>query len=136
LLTRTQAENIAEDLLSQQRRAETKAKNAAARRVPFVYYVGGLSALEPWEQAELLKQAARRIGNQWKATIITLCLVAVTCLAWWMAGLFGRPGVSPVLLVMLCGAVAFLPRAYFVRQELRRLLCERMVPENEPRGEP
>jgi Flp pilus assembly protein TadB len=128
LLTPIQAENIADELLSQQRRAETEAKNAAARRVPFVYYVRGLNSLEPWERAELVQQSTRRIGNQLKATLLTLCLVGVSCLAWWLAGLFSRSGVSPVLLVVLCGAVVFLPRAYFVRQELRRRLRERQDP--------
>jgi Flp pilus assembly protein TadB len=115
-------------LLSQQRRAQTEAKNAVARRVPFVYYVRGLNSLEPWERTELVQQSTRRIGNQWKATLLTLCLVGASCLAWWLTGLFSRSGVSPVLLVVLCGAVVFLPRSYFVRQELRRRLRERRDP--------
>jgi len=127
LLTPSQAERIAEDLLNQKRRAETEAKNAVARRVPFVYYVRGLNALEPWERAELLQQSARSVGNQWKATLLTLCVVGISCLAWWLGGLFSRPGVSPVLLVVVCAAMAFLPRAYFVRKELRSRLRERGV---------
>jgi Flp pilus assembly protein TadB len=127
LLTPTQAETIAEELLSRQRRAETEAKNAVARRVPFVYYVRGLNSLEPWERAEVVRQSTQRIGNQWKPTLLTLCLIGVVCLAWWMAGLFGRSGAPPVLLVVLCGAVVYLPRAYFVRQEVRRRLRERQA---------
>ena len=124
MLTPAQAETVAEELLSQQRRAETEAKNAVARRVPFVYYVRGLNSLEPWERAELVQQSTQRIGNQWKATLLTLCLIGVSCLAWWLAGLSSRLGVSPVALVVLCGAVVYLPRAYFVRQEVRRRLRE------------
>ena len=127
MLTPTQAETIAEELLSQQRRAEMDAKNTVARRVPLVYYVRGLNSLEPWERAELVQQSTQRIGNQWKATLLTVCLIGVGCLAWWMAGLFSRSGVSPVLLVVLCGAIVYLPRAYLVRKEVRRRLRERQA---------
>ena len=127
MLTPTQAETVAEELLSQQRRAEIEAKNAVARRVPFVYYVRGLNSLEPWERAELVRQSTQRIGSQWKATLLTLCLVGASFVAWWMAGLFSRSGVSPVLFIVLCGAVVYLPRAYFVRQEVRRRLRERQA---------
>jgi hypothetical protein len=131
VLTPAQAESISDDLLNRQRRAHVEAKNAAARKVPFVYYVRGLAALEPWERAELLRESARAVGNQRKPTLWTVALVATCCLAWWLGGLFDRPGVSPVLLVAICGAVTFLPRAFFVRQELRRRLRSRTQQGNE-----
>jgi hypothetical protein len=124
LLTTTQAENIADELLSQQRRAATEAKNAAAPRVPFAYYVRGLNTLEPWERPKLVRLAVRTIHNDWKLTSYLFCLVGLCWLVLWQAGLFGQGGVSPMLFGVLCPVVVFLPLAYFTRREIRRRLLD------------
>ncbi len=120
-----QARLAADELLEQERQAVTAAKNINARRVPFVYYVRGLNSLEPWERAELLQVASRRVANQWRVAVLAFALVLACCVAWWLLGLFDREGVPPVLLVFVIASVAFLPGTYLVRQEIRRLLAQR-----------
>ena len=124
-MTPEQARQAADELLEQERQSITNAKNANARRVPFVFYVRGLNALGPWERAELVQLASRHVANQWKVAVLAFALVFACCMAWWLFGLFDRKGVSPVLLVFVIASVAFLPRTYLVRQEVRRLLAQR-----------
>ena len=125
LLTPKQAERIAEEVLDPQRREEADAKNAVAQKVPFIHYVRGLNSLEPWERTQIAQCAVRDVGNHWKSVLYLMSLVGLCCAAWWSGGLFSRPGVSPMFLVVLCGVVVAVARAHLVRQELRRSLLER-----------
>jgi Flp pilus assembly protein TadB len=122
VLTPEQADAVADELLEQRRHEHVAVKNAGAPRVPFVYYVRGLNALEPYERSEVVHLALHNVGNQWKATVVSLAVVCVCCAVWWLAGLFAKPGAVP--LVALCIATLYFPRAYFVRQEVRRLVRE------------
>ena len=134
-MTPAQAEQIANELLAQKRQAETDAKNASARRVPFAYYVRGLNVLEPWQRAELVQTASRHVANQWKVSALAVCLVLACCIAWWLFGLFARKDVPLVLLVFVIAAVAFLPRTYLVRQEIRKRLPRLSASQHERAGE-
>ena len=125
MLSKIQAERISDDLLEQHRRERIQEKNAVARRVPLVHSVSGLSELEPWERIDLASQAIRAINNRWYPTLIALAAVAICCSAWWLAGLFSKSTAVSVLLYLLCGAVVYAMRAYFVRQEIRRRLSAR-----------
>ena len=86
-MTPEQANQIADELLEQRRRAAIEAKNAGARRIPLVYYVRGLNALEPWERAELLAVASKHVANRWKAVLLAVALVAVSGGLWLISGL-------------------------------------------------
>ena len=130
-MTPEQAETIANELIEHRRRAVTEAKNASARRVPFVYYVRGLNTLEPWERAELVEHACRHVANQWKFGVLAVVLVAACCLIWWLLGLFDTEDVPFALLVFIIAAASFFPRTYLVRQEIRR----RLLRSKTPRGE-
>lgn len=130
-MTPEQAEQVANELLEQRRRVDLDARNARTRRVPFACYVRGLDTLEPWERSELVRVASRHLASQWKIAALAIGLVALCCGLWWLFGLFDRKDVSPALLVIVIAGVAYLPRTYLVRKEIRRRLELRVVPQGE-----
>ena len=125
-MTPEQAEQISDELLEERRRAANDAKNAVARRVPFLYYVRGLNALEPWERAELLAVASKHVANRWKAAVFAVALAATGGTLWWALELSSRKNIPPVVLVFVIAAISLLPHAFLVRREIRKRLGPRL----------
>jgi len=119
MLTPEQANAIADAALAQQRRELLESRNRRARRVGWLYQVPGLASREPYEQAELLAAAERRVAKSvpyWCTAIVWLGLLA---LAWYWAA--PRPALSA-----LGGVVGVLGtqwvRMPFVRRQLAKLV--------------
>ena len=125
MLSSSQAEVIAEELLGQQRRSVVEARNAAARRVPRAFHVAGLDALEPWERGALARQAARATDRCWSAVGWSLGWAGLCLVTWYALGQFQRPTVAPLILALVCGTPIYFIRAFFVRRELRKQFAAR-----------
>lgn len=119
MLTREQANVIADAALAQQRKELLEIRNRRARRVSWFYQVAGLASLEPYEQAEMLTSAEQRAAKSvpyWCAAIVWLSVLALT---WYW--LFPHPALS-----VLVGAVGILGTQWvrfpFVRTQLVKLV--------------
>ena len=73
MINKDQAQQIAEELLMQQRQQSLDDKNAAASRVPLLYQCVELNCLTPTERASVLLEARKAIWRgHWFATLATL----------------------------------------------------------------
>ena len=65
MITKDQANSIADGLLTQQRAEALHAKNAAGSRVSFLYQCPELRLLEPWQRFEVVREAWRSVRGHW-----------------------------------------------------------------------
>jgi hypothetical protein len=116
MITKDQANSITDQLLDQQRAEALRAKNAAASRIPFFYQCPELQLLEPWQRAEVIREARRSLCGNWG---ISACMIAwglafvaswyllvpaatqSTFILWWLAMLVFPQFVLRVSLVRL-----------------------------------
>ena len=120
MLTKEQAVAVGDEVLAQQRRDLLESKNRRARRVGWVYQVPGLSARQPFEQAEMFVEAGRRVAKSvpyWSVAMSWLCLTATT---WYWA----TPGdaLSPLFAAAAVLGIQWF-RIAFVRKQLTQLVC-------------
>ena len=117
MLTKEQANTVADSFLAQQ----LARKNAAAAAVPRRYQCEELNQLEPWQRAEVLRDAKVSIKNNRSINLALIAWVAAWLLAWYFIGPAAREVVPLFLLVILCVAPQFAVRATFVRREVKRV---------------
>jgi hypothetical protein len=115
MLTKEQANTVA-DSFSAQRLAS---KNAAAAPVPRRYQCEELKQLEPWQRAETLREAKRRVKDNWRINVALAAWVAAWLLVWYLIGSAARAAVPFYLLAILCLAPQFTVRATLVRREVK-----------------
>jgi len=117
LLTPEQARSAADALAENARRETIELRNARARPIPFFVQSPKLRALEPWQQAELFKQASRKVNASWVVIWISLAWFAICIALWWLLGVPHFRGLFPVAFVLFVG-VPLWARNVLVRREL------------------
>ena len=122
MLTPTQAEFIADELVQAKRRERAKSQWARARAVPLVYRSSSLQKISPSQQAERLEQASTSVSSKWSHLLACCALSALSSAAlWWLSS--SRLDSWLGILIPL----GFLPalgwHAYVVRRELGALLA-------------
>lgn len=65
MISKDQANSIADQLLDQQRAEMQHTRNVAASRVPYFYRCKELRQLEPWQRAEVIREARRSFRDDW-----------------------------------------------------------------------
>jgi hypothetical protein len=121
MLTPGQAVAFADTVLEQQKRDHLEARNRRAAPVRWFYRVAGLSDLEPWQQAELVAEAAWRAVRSlgfWAVLSVCVALVVAAGLLWTDR----KP-----LAYLLCPVILLFGKtvhAWFVRRKLAEMLAE------------
>lgn len=82
MITKDQANSIADSLLRQQRAETLRAKNVTNSRVSFLYQCPELQLLEPWQRNEVVREAKRRLRSHWGIIVCLLVWVAVFTAFW------------------------------------------------------
>ena len=119
MLSKDQANAIADDVLSQAQSSRLEGRKAMVRAVPLLYRCRELSALEPWQRAEVVKQATKAAGNNFLLIIVLLTGFAT------LVGLFQIYKFGPMapFIIAFCFA-ALLLRALTVRREIRNIAAQ------------
>ena len=121
MITKDQANRIAESLLDQEQKIQHQAKNAKARSIPFYFRCPEVLSLEPWQQAKVVRQAAKNVTHQWRLRLSIVAWVGV-CLAVWH---FAFPSTTTVSLALFLFAAAVIPQIivqlWLIRREIQSL---------------
>ena len=118
MISKDQANAIAEEILDQQRGPILKDKNVFARRIPVLYRCEELKALEPWQRAQVVREASANVSRQWGVKVCMLFWLLAVMFFWFLfVPVSTRTGSTSVWL--LC-ALASLPQ-FIVHVSLVRL---------------
>ena len=125
MITKDQANTIAESLLDQQQKILLQAKNAKARRIPFYFRSPELVSLEPWQQTKVVRKAAKDVVRQWRFKISMVAWFAV-CFAFWYFAFPAASKVSLVLFLLVAAAIPqFMVQCWLVRREIQSIIRSR-----------
>jgi Flp pilus assembly protein TadB len=119
MLTKEQANSVAESFLAKQRAA----KNAAASAIPRRYQCEDLNRLEPWQRSEVLRKAKLHVERSWRINISLVVWAATWLLVWY---LIARQTVPIFLAAILSFAPQFTVRDTLIRREVK-LLASKLV---------
>jgi hypothetical protein len=120
MLSKEQAAQIAEGLVSQARAAEGERRDAKARRPAFVYRSSQLLALRPWRQMEVVWEAKRKVAASWSSNLLVFGSAgAVFALLWWFVR--GLPSGVVVAAAAISSSIGAFFRAILVRSAAARL---------------
>jgi hypothetical protein len=120
MLTKEQANLIADEALAQQRSEHLELRNRRARRVSWPYRVPGLVSRQPFEQAELLDAAERLVARSvtfWTAEAGWLILAATI----WHWETPRGPGYGVLAGIVLATGMRLI-HIPFVRRQLAKLV--------------
>ena len=84
MITKDQANSIADSLLTQQRAEALRAKNAAGSRVSFLYQCPELRLLEPWQRTEVVREAWRNLRGHWGIIACMIVWILAFCAFWYL----------------------------------------------------
>ena len=115
MLSKDQANAIAESVLNQPQSSRREGRKHTVHRVRLIYRCRELSALEPWQRTEVVKQATKATGNN-PLLIIVLLSGFVT-----FAAVFGRYKLSSMApFIIAFYFTALLLRTFIVRRQDRK----------------
>ena len=83
MLTKDQANSIADSFLTQQREEARRAQHAAGLKISIFYRCPELQALEPWQRAEVVHEAWQELRGHW-GIIGIMCLWLLAFGAFWI----------------------------------------------------
>jgi len=120
MLTKQQANEVADSLIAQQHTLNTAARNAKAPRVSRFYRCPGLDRLEPWQQAQFVRDIERALTRNW---IYVVCILGwtIACLTAWYLIEPEPPRRGFSILFLIVGlSVGAMIRASFLRHHIWR----------------
>lgn len=105
MLTKSQASQVADELIAQQRKLMAEQHDARTPRVSFLYRCPEIASLTPRQQAAMLHRAKSIVFRERMIHISAFVLFATVLLAWWVSN--GQAGVSgQVMTIFACAAAA------------------------------
>nr|WP_315428036.1 hypothetical protein [uncultured Albidiferax sp.] len=116
MLSRDQAHAIADGLLDQAQSLRLESRKSKVRPVAMAYRCRELTALEPWQRTEVVKQATKAASSN--LLLIVVCFIGFLALV----GLFGRYEFSSMAPFIIAFYVAtFLLRVAIIRRKIREM---------------
>lgn len=87
MISKDQANCIADELIEQQRQQSRDAKNEAAKKVPWLYRCAELNRLEPIERAEVIVEARREMRRGLWFVLAVFLIWATVFSGFWFTAL-------------------------------------------------
>ena len=119
MLSKEQVNAIAEGVLNQPQSSRREGRKHTVRSVRLIYRCRDLSALEPWQRTEVVKQATKATNNNLLFIIVLLSGFAT------FVAVFGRyklSSMAPFIIALFFAAL--LLHTFIVRREIRMIAAQ------------